>query len=140
MAYVNKMGGVRLKKYNVLARLNWQWTEKRNIFLKATYIPSKENKDADRLSRILNPDTEWELSNIAFESIVNNFGSPEIDIFRQREIRSVTSISLGYRTQALYRLMLSRCHGIIFSSTLFRHSVLFYRHWKRLEINRLKEF
>ena len=62
-------------------RLIWQWPEKRNIFLKASYIPSKENKDADRLLRILNPDTEWELSNIAFESIVNTFGSPKINIF-----------------------------------------------------------
>ena len=81
LAYINRMGGVRFIKYNDLAKSIWQWAEKRKVFLKAAYIPSKMNKDADRLSRMLNPDTEWELSQEAFSLITDNLGTPEIDIF-----------------------------------------------------------
>lgn len=48
--YVNKMGGVRFRKFNTLARQIWQWAERRNIWLVASYIPSRENKEADKLS------------------------------------------------------------------------------------------
>lgn len=81
IAYINRMGGVKFEKYNILARKIWQWAERRNNFLKASYIPSEQNKDADRLSRIKNPDTEWELSGEAFAEITGTFGIPEIDLF-----------------------------------------------------------
>lgn len=85
IAYINKMGGVKYSYYNNLAREIWQWAEKRNIFLFATYIASKENYVADSLSRIKNEDTEWELSNLAFEKIINRFYEPEIDLFATRK-------------------------------------------------------
>ena len=81
IAYINKMGGVRFKKFNSLARSIWQWEEKRNIYLRASYIQSKENKDADRLSRMLNTDAEWELGSQFYDKIVRKFGFPDIDIF-----------------------------------------------------------
>lgn len=81
IAYVNKLGGTRVKQLNDLAREIWQWAEKRNIFLVASYIPSKENIIADGLSRKTNVDTEWELASYAFRQIVNIFGSPKIDLF-----------------------------------------------------------
>lgn len=81
LSYINKMGGVRYKKYNILARSIWKWAESRKIWLTASYIPSDLNVDADRLSRKLSQDTEWELSDYAFEEIVQKFGYPTIDIF-----------------------------------------------------------
>ena len=54
IAYINRMFGVRIQKFNKLASLIWQWAEAKNISLRAAYIPSKENMNADRLSRILN--------------------------------------------------------------------------------------
>ena len=49
IAYINRMGGVKYKNYNDLARIIWQWAEVRNIWLRASYIASSDNNDADRL-------------------------------------------------------------------------------------------
>lgn len=40
--------------------------------------------DADRESRNLNVDTEWQLSSSAFHKIVSSFGQPNIDLFATR--------------------------------------------------------
>ena len=81
ISYINKMGGVQLLNYIELSRTIWQWAEQRNIFLFASYIQSKDNKEADYLSRIQNPDTEYSLSNEAFYKIKKEFGHPKIDLF-----------------------------------------------------------
>lgn len=81
IAYINKMGGTRYPKYNALARKIWQWAEKRNIFLLASFIPSEKNVEADQLSRQKNVDTEWALNPEVFAVIVAKFGCPEIDLF-----------------------------------------------------------
>ena len=81
IAYLNRMGGVRIRKFNLLAKSIWQWAEKRNIFLRASYIEPKENKDADRLSRILNKDAKWELRPQFYIEIIETFGLPDVDIF-----------------------------------------------------------
>ena len=71
------MGGVRHATLHNIAKKIWHWAEKRNIYLFASYIPSKENTDADRLSKVKNIDTEWELNNEYFNIVVNKFGQPE---------------------------------------------------------------
>ena len=81
ISFVNRMGSVRYSHYNDLAKEIWHWAQCRKIFLVASYIRSSENVDADRLSRIKNNDTEWELSDKYFEVVVNRFGRPEYDIF-----------------------------------------------------------
>lgn len=84
ISYVNRMGGIQYPHLNKLAREIWQWCETRDLWILASYIPSKENVEADRESRLENIDTEWELSNFAFSSIVRAFGKPEIDLFATR--------------------------------------------------------
>ena len=81
IAYINRMGGTRHMAYNKLAREIWQWAEENNNYLVASYIPSLENKEADRLSRLHNIDIEWELNDIYFNKITRRFGTPEIDLF-----------------------------------------------------------
>ena len=81
ITYINKMGGVRLEKFNSLARSIWQWAEERRIILRASYIPSRKNREADSLSRAFNEDSEWELSHEAFSSIIRTFGAPDVDLF-----------------------------------------------------------
>lgn len=75
------MGGVRYMKYNFLARKIWKWAEERNIFLFASYIASKDNIEADELSRLKNVDGEWEIASFAFNEIIKELGRPEIDLF-----------------------------------------------------------
>ena len=84
ISYINKMGGIQYPKFNKLARQIWQWGEQRNIWLFASYIASKDNIEADKESRINNIDTEWELNEHAFNSIIKQFGVPKIDLFATR--------------------------------------------------------
>lgn len=84
LSYINRMGGVQYPHLNKITRDIWQWCEKRNIFVFASYIKSSQNKDADMESRNLNIDTEWELSSAAFNKIVEKFGRPQIDLFASR--------------------------------------------------------
>lgn len=81
ISYINKIRSVKFSKFNNLARDIWQWAEKRKILLLASYIPSADNKEADKLSRMKNEDTEWELADWAFLEISDRFGRPEIDLF-----------------------------------------------------------
>lgn len=84
MAYINKMGGVKVDYLHSDAKRFWEWCETRNLWVFAEYISSKENKEADTLSRISNTDIEWELSDYAFQKITRVFGKPEIDLFASR--------------------------------------------------------
>lgn len=78
------MGSVRYPKLNTLAKRIWQWCEKRNNFLYASYIKSEDNIEADKESRQLDRETEWELNHKAFEKIILKFNRPEIDLFASR--------------------------------------------------------
>lgn len=84
IAYINKMGGIQFPGSSNLAKQIWEWCEQRAIWIFASYIPSKENAEADFESRRLEPETEYSLSNSAFREVVNAFGRSEIDLFATR--------------------------------------------------------
>lgn len=81
IAYINKMGGIKYQRFNNLATQIWQWAENNNVWLHAEHIPSRQNVTADKLSRLKNLDTEWELAEYAFNRCTKKFGFPEIDLF-----------------------------------------------------------
>lgn len=82
ISYINRMGGIQYPKLNNLARNIWQWCEKRDIWIYASYIKSEDNFMADSESRLSFPDTEWELGTKYFKIIVN--GHPTIDLFASK--------------------------------------------------------
>lgn len=84
MAYINKMGGVKVEYLHTDAEEFWNWCEERRLWVFAEYISSRENKEADTLSRIQNKDIEWELADYAFREIQVRFGNPEIDLFASK--------------------------------------------------------
>lgn len=84
ISYINRMGGVQYPHLNSLARSLWQWCEERDLWIYASYVNTKENR-ADFASRIVNPDTEWALSDQAFQNVVQHFGQPDIDLFASRD-------------------------------------------------------
>lgn len=51
------------------------------MFIFASYIRSADNTEADEGSRLLAPETEWELCSSAFRKIKIAFGNPEMDLF-----------------------------------------------------------
>lgn len=81
ISYINRMGSV---KYPILFRLAkdiWQWCEHRNIWIFASYVSSADNYVADKESRQTHSEVEWELSQKAFDTIVDEFGHPDVDLF-----------------------------------------------------------
>lgn len=84
IAYINRMGGTRYKKLNLLARTIWQWCEKRKIYIFASYIASSQNFRADFESRRIKSELEWQLSDDAFNYITKKLGCPDIDLFASR--------------------------------------------------------
>lgn len=81
LAYINRMGSIQHLELNSLARHIWQWCERTDIFLVASYINTNNNKEADFESRRVLTDTEWSLSTSVFSQISENFGRPQIDLF-----------------------------------------------------------
>ncbi|KAJ8913043.1 hypothetical protein NQ315_002059 [Exocentrus adspersus] len=69
ISYINRMGSVRFPALCSLAKEIWQWCERNNIWLFASYISSENNSDADKESRRLCDETEWSLSQDAFDKI-----------------------------------------------------------------------
>ena len=84
ISYINRMGGIRFKLLSKLAKEIWKWCESREIWVFASYISSKDNVSADAESRRLEPETEFEISDEAFDKICQTFGTPEIDLFASR--------------------------------------------------------
>lgn len=84
IAYTNRAGDVQYPHLSELSRKIWEWCEKKNLWVKASYIPSAKNVEADRASRHDNIDSEWELAQTAFEQIEQRFGSFSVDLFASR--------------------------------------------------------
>lgn len=84
IACINKMGSTQHTHLNNITRMIWDWCETRNIHIFASYISSKENIQADFLSRNKVFNTEFELNNEAFKKAVESFGIPEIDLFASK--------------------------------------------------------
>lgn len=81
---VNRMGSVQYEHLNIISREIWQWCEMRKITIFASYINTKDNCEADSLSRKKFQDTEWELNTAAYTKIIDHFGLPHIDLFASR--------------------------------------------------------
>lgn len=81
ISYVNRMGSIRFPNLSKVAKRIWQWCEHRNVWVFASYISSKNNVVADRESRRSSDETEWSLSQKAYQTITQGFGVPEVDLF-----------------------------------------------------------
>ena len=62
--------------------MNFRGMYDRKIWIIASYIASKENVDADAASRVNSIDTEWELSQIAFNRIIKNLDQLQLIYLR----------------------------------------------------------
>lgn len=83
IAYINKMGGTQFPRLSIIAKQIWAWCEKRDNFIFASYIKSSDNTEADKASRE-HSEINWKLNPIVFQSIIERYGRPEIDLFASR--------------------------------------------------------
>ena len=76
------MGGIVSDSCNHLSKTIWYYCINRKVWLSAVHIPGKDNETADYMSRLKNENTEWRLSPIVFQRILEVFYyKPEIDLF-----------------------------------------------------------
>lgn len=73
ITYINRMGGTHSRKLQEITKFIWMWCETRNIWIFASYISSKANHIADFESRRVESETEYELSDRAFQTICKKF-------------------------------------------------------------------
>ena len=82
---LNKMGSHKLNKLNTLTQKIWHWCIARQIHIISTYIPGKDNIDADEASRKLHIDTEWMLNpSLLLDALEILKCRPSIDLFASR--------------------------------------------------------
>lgn len=81
---INRGGSVRYSYLNNIVKELWNWCEERRILIFASYISSAANFNADRESRSISIDTEYELNIKIFQKIIHKFGHPDIDLFATR--------------------------------------------------------
>ncbi|XP_033223065.1 uncharacterized protein LOC117176832 [Belonocnema kinseyi] len=84
ISYVNRMGDIQHPKLTQLSRVIWQWCERRQIWVHASYLRSEENVEADEQSRVVPSEREWELADWVFQEIKKKFGPMAIDLFASR--------------------------------------------------------
>lgn len=128
IAYVNRAGGVQFPHLSELSRQIWEWCEERKIWLKASYIPSAENIEADRASRNINEDSEWEISQTAFKQIEKQFRPFSVDLFASRLNAKCQKFYSRFPDPEKTLLMLILFHGKMKTCMFFLPSHLFYEH------------
>lgn len=84
IATINRMGSIKYKQLNNIAKILWNYCESKNIFIYASYINTKENVEADFLSRVTSTETEYELNQDIFTQIIQQFGKQQIDLFASK--------------------------------------------------------
>lgn len=82
--YINKMGGTRSELCSRLALDLWDWCLERNIFLRADFIPGKQNVVADWESRHHRDSSNWKLNPDIFQSLMSKTLMCNIDLFADR--------------------------------------------------------
>ena len=83
VAYLNHMGGTK-RKCNALAYKIWSWCEINDNWIVAAHIPGVKNVAADRESRNIRDNMEWQLCPEKFREICGVLGTPHIDLFATR--------------------------------------------------------
>lgn len=81
IAYINKAGGTWSKCCNNIAKFIWEWCQRKNNWITATFIAGSENLEADFASRHFTADTEWGLNPEIFESLCEKWFTPDVDLF-----------------------------------------------------------
>ena len=82
---VNKMGSTKSTQCNVMAQCIWEYCKENDIYITCTYIPGKENIEADRESRRDYKQAEWMLNTNIFLKATQLFSfQPDIDCFATR--------------------------------------------------------
>ena len=76
VCYINDMGACKSIESDRLSKAIWFWAIYRNVWLSAAHVPGAENVSDDELSRHLNLQLEWQVSNSVFKKTFCTFWIP----------------------------------------------------------------
>ena len=95
MASLIKRKGANITVSNIIKKI-WEFCIDRNLWIFASYIPSKRDKTANKESRKLRDKMEWALHQWVFDKIIEKLGLPDADLFASREILKSNQKTLYY--------------------------------------------
>ena len=84
VSYINNFGGVKSAQCHKVTKEIWLWAMSRQNYLSAAYLPGTQNVYADRASRCISENTEWQLNTNVFQQLCSRFGLFDIDLFASR--------------------------------------------------------
>ena len=89
LSYLVKKGGTKSPAMNRIAKMIWLFLMRKGVELSASWIPSKENVEADERSRQNPNSSDWLLHSGLFKIIEREFGVPSLDCFASRTMHQV---------------------------------------------------
>lgn len=97
VAFINHQGGTRSRTLCFLTLEILQWCINQAIYIRASYIPGKDNYIADFISRGRYLPTEWMLHPVITRHIFNRFGQPSVDLFASELNRQLQTYCTKHR-------------------------------------------
>ncbi|KAL6730160.1 hypothetical protein Aduo_001154 [Ancylostoma duodenale] len=91
--YINKKGGTRSARLNLLTRMIWLFASERRLRLVACYRPGAQNNEADTLSRHFSDSSDYSLNPVVTNSLFAKWGNPDVDLFASRWKRKCKKFS-----------------------------------------------
>ncbi|RCN31307.1 hypothetical protein ANCCAN_22915 [Ancylostoma caninum] len=82
--YINKKGGTRSARLNLLTRMIWLLASERRLGLVACYRPGAQNNEAETLSRHFSDSSDYSLSPVMTSSLFAKWGNPDVVLFASR--------------------------------------------------------
>lgn len=95
LSYLNRMGGRVWPMVQLVTSLG-KWAEKRHLKIRAEYLDTTSNWQADALSRAPRDSTDWMLSPAIFQKIEQMYGPHTIDLFATYQNTQLESYSSRY--------------------------------------------
>ena len=81
MHYLNKQRGTCVRPLSIEAQTIWRWLTATNLTITAVHLPGVQNVEADALSREFQDNHDWVLHDEIGDSIFQEWGLPQIDLF-----------------------------------------------------------
>ena len=113
------MNGTHVKDLDELTKQIWQWCELKGLWIYASYIASKENSLADKESRKLETENQYQLSEFYFNNITKHFGSAKIHFFcnqsefKMRKIRLLVKSPYAHSIYAFTIRIDRSCSNVV---------------------------
>ncbi|XP_068127589.1 uncharacterized protein [Hyperolius riggenbachi] len=118
VSYLRKQGGTRVENLRELSLQIMSWAESNLISLAAVHIQGIKNRWADSLSRGMTMEAEWQLNQEVFLQIVQEWGSPIIDLFatpQNAKVKDFCSLHPTVPENRLDALMVDWPTGLLYA-------------------------